>query len=67
MESIGRQSWLGMKNMFGMLAFVGESAIAMTRLMVQPRRIRWRTIFHNLQTAGFEALPIVGLLSFLMG
>jgi phospholipid/cholesterol/gamma-HCH transport system permease protein len=65
--SIGRQSWQGMENMFGMLAFVGESAIAIMRLIVQPRRIRWRAIFHNMQTAGFEALPIVGLLSFLMG
>ena len=65
--SIGRQSWHSMENLFGMLAFVGESAIAIMRLIVQPRRIRWRAIFHNMQTAGFEALPIVGLLSFLMG
>ena len=67
LASIGKQFWGGLENMFGMLAFVGESAIAMMRLIVQPRRIRWRTILHNMQTAGFEALPIVGLLSFLMG
>ncbi len=67
LASIGRQSWQAMEHMFGMLAFVGESSTAMVRLMVQPRRIRWRAIFHNMQTAGFEALPIVGLLSFLMG
>ncbi len=41
--------------------------IAFLRSLVQPRRIRWRPILHNLQTAGFEALPITGLLSFLMG
>ncbi|MDO8313301.1 MAG: MlaE family lipid ABC transporter permease subunit [Sideroxyarcus sp.] len=67
LASIGKQSWRGLENMSGMLAFVGESAIAMMRLIVHPRRIRWRTIFHNMQSAGFEALPIVGLLSFLMG
>jgi len=67
LASIGKQFWGSLENMFGMLAFVGESAIAMMRLIVQPRRIRWRTIFHNIQTAGFEALPIVGMLSFLMG
>jgi len=67
LASIGELSWSVLKNIFGMLAFVGESTIALMRLIVQPRRIRWRTIFHNLQTAGFEALPIVGLLSFLMG
>lgn len=67
LANIGMQSWRGLENMSGMLAFVGESAIAMMRLIVHPRRIRWRTIFHNMQSAGFEALPIVGLLSFLMG
>lgn len=67
LASIGKQFWGSLENNVGMLAFVGESAIAMMRLIVQPRRIRWRTIFHNIQTAGFEALPIVGLLSFLMG
>jgi len=67
LAAIGKQTWSGLENMFGMLAFVGESAISMTRLTVQPRRIRWRNILHNMQTAGFEALPIVGLLSFLMG
>jgi phospholipid/cholesterol/gamma-HCH transport system permease protein len=67
LASIGRRAWYGLGNLYGILAFVGESAIVLLRSIVQPRRIRWRTILHNLQTAGFEALPIVGLLSFLMG
>jgi phospholipid/cholesterol/gamma-HCH transport system permease protein len=54
-------------SLLDLISAVGESAIALLRLIVQPRRIRWRTILHNIQTAGFEALPIVGLLSFLMG
>jgi phospholipid/cholesterol/gamma-HCH transport system permease protein len=64
---IGKQAWSGLENMSGMLEFVGESAIALLHLLANPRRIRWRTIFHNIQSAGFEALPIVGLLSFLLG
>lgn len=67
LASIGQQAWRGLENLSGMLAFVGESAIVLLRAIVQPRRIRWRTVLYNLQTAGFEALPIVGLLSFLMG
>jgi len=67
LTTIGKQAWSGLENLSGMLAFVGETAIALLRLIVQPRRIRWRTILHNMQSAGFEALPIVGLLSFLMG
>jgi phospholipid/cholesterol/gamma-HCH transport system permease protein len=65
--SIGRAAWENLGNMVGILAFLGESMVAMLRSVMQPRRIRWRYIFYNLQTAGFEALPITGLLSFLMG
>jgi len=67
LAGIGQQAWRGLLGFSGMLAFIGESAIALLRSLVQPRRIRWRPILHNLQTAGFEALPITGLLSFLMG
>ncbi len=64
---IGWNSWHALLGVSGMLAFIGECATILLRSLVQPRRIRWRPILHNLQTAGFEALPIVGLLSFLMG
>ena len=64
---IGKRSWHSMIRMSGMLAFVGETTIILLHSIRQPRTIRWRAILHNLQTAGFEALPIVGLLSFLMG
>lgn len=67
LASIGQQAWRSLHGFSGMLAFIGESAVAFLRSLVQPRRIRWRPILHNLQTAGFEALPITGLLSFLMG
>lgn len=64
---LGQQSWQNLLGALGMLAFLGENVIVMLRSLAQPRRIRWRPILHNLQTAGFEALPITGLLSFLMG
>lgn len=67
LTNIGQRAWRGLIGMAGMLSFIGESALILLRSLAQPRRIRWRPILHNLQTAGFEALPIVGLLSFLMG
>jgi len=67
LASIGLQAWRSLIGVSGMLAFIGESAVTFLRSLIQPRRIRWRPILHNLQTAGFEALPITGLLSFLMG
>jgi phospholipid/cholesterol/gamma-HCH transport system permease protein len=67
LNRIGRQAWVSLDNAFGMLAFLGENAIALLRTVARPRRMRWRAIAYSLQTTGFEALPITGLLSFLMG
>jgi phospholipid/cholesterol/gamma-HCH transport system permease protein len=49
------------------MAFVGELGATVGRAMVQPGRVRWAMLWHNLDGAGFRALPIVGLLSFLLG
>ncbi len=50
-----------------LLGFVGECAIALVAWGAHPARIRWRPILFNLRSAGFDALPIVGTLSFLLG
>lgn len=50
-----------------LLSFVGESAIAFAGCLTHPARFRWRPILFNIRSAGFDALPIVGLLSFLLG
>ena len=67
LEGVGRRSWAVLDGGVGYLAFVGESALALLRALRHPRTLRWRPILHNIQTAGVEALPITGLLSFLMG
>jgi phospholipid/cholesterol/gamma-HCH transport system permease protein len=67
LESVGHWAWDGLHGLYDILAFTGESATVLFRSLFRPQRIRWRPILHNLQTAGFEALPITGLLSFLMG
>ncbi len=64
---IGEWAWFAARQVLGMVAFVGESAVVAARSVARPSRVRWRPILHNLQTAGFDALPITGLLSFLMG
>ena len=51
----------------GLINFTGEVAVAFATSAANPKRIRWRPILFNLRTAGFDALPIVGLLAFLLG
>ncbi|MBU0594841.1 MAG: MlaE family lipid ABC transporter permease subunit [Gammaproteobacteria bacterium] len=67
LERLGRRFAGHMEQAAMMLAFIGEAAMSALRLIKQPSRIRIRPLLHNIQSAGFEALPIVGLLSFLMG
>ena len=67
LERIGALSWRAGSRFVEMLAFVGEVARAALRSASHPARIRWRTVLYNVRTAGFDALPITGLLCFLMG
>ena len=67
LELIGRLAWDYAVNFRSGLAFVGETMSASTSLIVHRNRIRWRVLLYNLQVDGLNALPIIGLLSFLMG
>lgn len=67
LERFGRLVWRHLEQFLGILSFLGESMVAMLRSLARPSRIRWRAILYNLQIAGFNALPIVGLLAFLTG
>ena len=67
LEGIGRRTATAVKEALALLAFVGETAAALARCFMHPTRLRWRPVLFNMQTAGFDALPIVGLLSFLLG
>ena len=67
LERIGRSTQEAWQQGAALLAFVGETATAFATCVIHPSRFRWRPILFNLRSAGFDALPIVGLLSFLMG
>jgi phospholipid/cholesterol/gamma-HCH transport system permease protein len=67
LDQLGRSAVTGGKQAVDMLTFLGETAHAVARSVVQPRRWRVRPILFNIRTAGFDALPIVGLLAFLLG
>ncbi|MBS1106691.1 MAG: hypothetical protein H6Q91_2193 [Deltaproteobacteria bacterium] len=67
LERIGVFAWGAGRQLFETLAFIGEVARSAFRSASRPARIRWRTVLYNVRTAGFDALPITGLLCFLMG
>ena len=47
--------------------FLGESVIGVFRLLKRPGRFRWRDCLDEMQQCGAMALPIVSLISFLVG
>ena len=67
LERIGQNAAAAYEQVGAMLFFLGETAMAGVVCVRRPQRIRWRPILFNIRTAGFDALPIVGLLSFLLG
>lgn len=50
-----------------MLAFIGEVTLHLLPLLVRPWRIRWDSVIVEIEAAGVRAIPIVALLSFLIG
>lgn len=49
------------------LQFTGEIMIGLWEALLHPGRVRWRETWLYMERAGMDALPIVALISFLMG
>ena len=64
---VGRSSVAALQQAAAFLAFIGQAALATTALLRHPRLLRVRTVLHEVQIGGFDALPIIGLTSFLLG
>lgn len=67
LETVGKQTCAAWAQTLALLGFVGECALALAGWVRHPVRIRWRPIVFNLRSGGWDALPIVGILSFLLG
>jgi phospholipid/cholesterol/gamma-HCH transport system permease protein len=67
LENVGRWAAGVAEQALAMLAFVGETAVTVKRCFTHSSSIRWRAVAFNVRSAGVNALPIVGLLAFLLG
>lgn len=67
LERLGRRGWHWVEETLGMLQFIGENFVVLARALRRPQHLRVRHILSNIQQSGFDALPIIGLLSFLIG
>ncbi|MEX0900606.1 MAG: ABC transporter permease [Gammaproteobacteria bacterium] len=67
LHRVGARTVGGLHDAGGFLAFIGELAVTLVRTLARPSRLRWQPMFGVFETAGWGALPILGLLSFLIG
>jgi len=67
LESVGRHTTGQLQQYLEFLNFVGNLAYVMGQAVLRPWRIRWTQVVRELQAAGVNAMPIVGLLTFLIG
>lgn len=66
-------SWLGKyvidldMRFYSFISFVGELTLVALRLPFHLQRIHWRSFFSAIETTGYRAIPIITLLTFLIG
>jgi phospholipid/cholesterol/gamma-HCH transport system permease protein len=66
-EQIGDGSLKIFKDFVSIITFLGDLLTALIYSFRRPRSVRWEDFLFYLKRAGVEGLPIVGLLSFLLG
>ncbi|WP_226467854.1 ABC transporter permease [Luteimonas panaciterrae] len=50
-----------------LVSFLGENLVKLGRVLVQPRRLRLTATVHHMEQVGLDAVPLVALLSYLVG
>jgi phospholipid/cholesterol/gamma-HCH transport system permease protein len=66
-EKIGRSTCQICEHAYALIEFVGEAGAALVDALLNPRKVRWKDAFLAAETAGVDALPVIGLIGFLMG
>ncbi len=67
LEEIGEASAVLYKDTTRILVFIGEILDALYRTFRSPRLVRWEDVLFYVRRAGVDGLPILSLLSLLMG
>ena len=66
-ERLGRGVLDALAESADLIYFLGLTVVTIGRFLLHPRRIRMTSLFSHLKRVGLNALPIVGLLAFLIG
>lgn len=64
---IGKNTWEEVKEVQAYLTFIGSLTFEALRIAAQPKHLRWSALANIIYRTGFQALPIISLLSFMIG
>jgi len=64
---IGRAALIVGRDLYLQIAFIGETSSALWFAITHPHRVRWKDVWYTCEQVGVNALPIVALISFLLG
>ncbi len=64
--TIGRAVVTERRQIQATLGYLGRLVINLLRVLLRPSRLRWRDISHHMYATGIMAIPIVGLIAFLI-
>ena len=67
LQEIGRSTVLFLQQLARLISFIGQSNVESWRLLRHPRTIRWKELVVQLQRACLEAIPIIMLVTLLIG
>ena len=66
-ETMGEKVFEGGRGVTSIVGFLGQILVGFGALIRHPRRFRYRALVHQLESVGVNSLPIIGLMSFLIG
>jgi phospholipid/cholesterol/gamma-HCH transport system permease protein len=66
-QEIGRAALITWRDIVTQVAFVGETSSALWYAVRHPSTVRWKDVWYTCEQVGANALPIVALISFLLG
>ena len=67
LQEVGHSTMIFLQQMARLVSFIGQSNVETWRILRHPRKIRWKELVVQIQRACLEAIPIIMLVTLLIG
>ncbi len=67
LDQVGQITRTILHDFFALISFAGELLRALVQAFLHPQRVRWQYVLFYMKRVGVDALPILGMMSLLLG